>query len=35
MADTYKRATQENELAEDLKKFADEFAKKGNSFHSH
>jgi gliding motility-associated protein GldC len=35
MADTYKRATQENELAEDLKKFADEFAKKGNIFHSH
>ena len=33
MADTYKRATQETELADDMKKFAEEFARKSDLFH--
>jgi gliding motility-associated protein GldC len=35
MADTYKRATQETELADEMKKFAHEFAKKGNILQGH
>jgi len=35
MADTYKRATQETELADELKKFADEFARKGGVLQGH
>ena len=33
MADTYKRATQETELADEMKKFANEFARKSDLFH--
>jgi len=35
MADTYSRATQETELADEMKKFAAEFARKGKLFHGH